>query len=323
MNIFEILKFNEIEFGKIQSVGEMSIIPILGTSRISDRKIADPEKLHFRATRNYGSMEFENESSNFGIMPSNLVVISEESAQDHCMSDTAIIKPKSKGVWDNACCVQQRQGGFLTGDKKQSSFNILPLELRKSLLKQELREKQEYGKLWGDISKWLQNIPKVKADAAHIEYFFKPYRKELEDFVAEFEPVENQIGSLIYFGSECVGMEIMPNEKYWDYYWKWIVRGCYGSEFKRRQLLNLGFKSKVELPELKPQSDKLEANIDLYINSIKNQLIKNVPMIEEGDKKQYKKMFNGLVKYDIIDTKEIKGDVISYDKNPIYTSIVF
>lgn len=321
MNIFDKLKFNEIEFGKVQSVGDMTIIPILGTPRIDVNKIAAPENLHFSATRGYGNMEFRNDDQNFGLLPSNLMVISEEAAQDHCMNDTAIIEGKETKLWKNACCVQQSQGGMLSGDKKQSSFNVMPLELRKKLLSGKMRKDEQFGKLWGDISGWLKNVPGVNDRAAHIEYFFKPFKKELDDFVAEFEPVENQIGSLVYFGSQCVGMEIMPTEAYWNYYWKWIIRGCYGAELKRMNLLGLQPTSKINLPELKPKSDKLEANIDQYVNAVKSALMENVPTIDGV--KSYKKMLKGLVDYEVVDSPKAKGDVVSYNNKPIYSSIVF
>jgi hypothetical protein len=321
MNIFDKLKFTEIELGKVQSVGDMTIIPILGTPRIDKNKIAKPENLHFSSIRGYGNMEFENEDQNFGLMPSNLMVISEELAQDHCMNDTVILEGKEKKSWKNACCVQETQAGMLSGDKKQSSFNVMPLELRKKLLTSSMRKKESFGKLWNDISKWLENIPQVKSNAAHIEYFFRPYKKELEDFVAEFEPVENQIGSLVYFGSQCVGMEIMPNEDYWNYYWKWIIRGCYGAELKRMKLLGKAPQTKVQLPKLKTKSDKLEANIDKYINAVKNVLVKNMPMIDGVE--SYQNKVGGKVTYDVIDTPKAKGDLVSYENKYIYSSIVF
>ena len=57
MSIFDTLKFDNIEIGDLQSVDEMTIVPILGGDR---GDVAKPESLSFRSTTSYGTMVFEN-----------------------------------------------------------------------------------------------------------------------------------------------------------------------------------------------------------------------------------------------------------------------
>ena len=99
MDLFEKLGFENLEVGKIQSVDEMTVIPIIGKDRTD--KIGDPEKIKFRRTTGYGSMQFDNEDYRPNIVPSNFQVLSEESAQDHAMSSAGLLEASTAktGKW--------------------------------------------------------------------------------------------------------------------------------------------------------------------------------------------------------------------------------
>ena len=248
-DIFEKLGFTNLDFGNIQSVDEMTIVPILGDNRTENT--SSPSDVEFIKTSDYGSMEFSNHSTNgYGIIPNNTMVISEQSAQDHAMSETGLVANNENITYNNSCCVQQSQGGYLDGKKDNNEYNILPVDLRRALLSTSKRSLNSYNKLWNDIGNWLSDIPGISHGQGHLEYFFKPFRKELEDFVAEFEPVENQLGALILFNNNPVGLEVMPNVEHWDAYWKWLVRGCYGAQLLKLRKAGKIQPSKIGLPSL-------------------------------------------------------------------------
>lgn len=235
MDLFEKLGFENLEVGKIQSVDEMTVIPITGKDRTD--KIGNPEKIKFRRTTGYGSMEFTNEDDRPNIIPSNFQVLSEESAQDHAMSSAGLLEGSTQKTYTNACCIESSQGGYLT--EKGNNYDILPLELRHALLTNVDRWTEKYGKLWDSIETFLEPIPDIKKDGQHLSYFFKPYAKQLEEFIAEFEPVDSQIGALIFFVDKFVGLEIMPTQKYWEFFWRLLVRGCYGAQVLKLKLCGL------------------------------------------------------------------------------------
>lgn len=266
MTIFEKLGFTDIEFGEIQSVDEMTVLPVVGEDR--NEGISNPEEVTFQETSGYGSMVFQNTGDGIGIIPSNTMIISEKQAQDHAMSDVGLVPSKEKISFNNAACIQSSQGGQLSS--KQNQYDILPLELRKALLDSDLRYEEEYSKLWGSIEKFLADIPDV-GYGAHLEYFFRPYEKELNDFVGEFEPIDNQLGAVIFFNMQPVGIEIMPSNKHWEAYWRWILRGCYGAQLLKLRLTN----------KISPQKLDFKNGIESFINDFTNSLTKQVNKLPE------------------------------------------
>ena len=88
MSIFEKLKFDGIEVGSVQSVDEMTLVPILGRER---GEVAKPESLRFRQTTSYGTMVFENnDTTREAIVPTNMMVRG-RGAQDHAMAGSGVV----------------------------------------------------------------------------------------------------------------------------------------------------------------------------------------------------------------------------------------
>ncbi|KKN62409.1 hypothetical protein LCGC14_0512060 [marine sediment metagenome] len=305
MTIFEKLGFNDLEFGEVQSVDEMTVLPIVGEDR--NEGISNPEEVTFQETSNYGSMVFQNTGDGIGIIPSNTMIISEKAAQDHAMSDVGLVPTKEKISFNNAVCIQSSQGGQLSNKKNQ--YDILPLELRKALLNTDLRYQEEYSKLWDSIEKFLADIPEVR-QSAHLEYFFRPYEKELNDFVGEFEPIENQLGAAIFFNMQPVGIEIMPSNKHWEYYWRWILRGCYGAQLLKLRLTN----------KISPQKLDFKDDIESFINDFTSSLIKQVnklpelSLIGQLDIGGFQKRF--------VLSGNTGGDIVVRNNQAVYASIV-
>ena len=58
MSLLDKLDFiNKLELGDVQSVDEMTVVPLIGELR---QNVAPPESLQFTRTTTYGSMEFKN-----------------------------------------------------------------------------------------------------------------------------------------------------------------------------------------------------------------------------------------------------------------------
>lgn len=316
-SIFEKLGFNDLEFDDIQSADEMTIIPIIGRDRTSE--IAKPENLRFTRTTNYGSMCFENIDSDYdAIVPSNMSIITDQRAQDHAMSEPNIVKPKKVTIFTNACCIQSSQGGFIRGNDHQ--YDILPLELRLNLLSLTMRSKNDYSKLWNHIGKFISGIPKVTGHGEHLEHFFRPYKKELNDFIAEFEPVKNQIGAIILFTDKIAGIEILPTVSHWNYYWTWLIRGCYASQLLKLKLTNQINKCRLTISNIPDSIDEMKESINNSLNSTKELFIdktRNINISSLGTKKLSNTCTNQIIK-----TNCGGGDLIIQNNNPIYLSMV-
>jgi len=315
VNIFEKLGFLKLHFGTIQSVDEMTVVPILGDDLT--KNTSKPENIKFKKTSSYGTMIFENEDdSGFGIVPSNVMVISEKAAQDHAMSEVGVIGWHQSKTWSNACCVQQTQGGYLTDQNNE--YNVLPLQLRKALLDPTKRADKDYDKLWGDITDFLADVPGINSGQGHLEYFFKPFRKELEDFAAEFEPVENQIGAVVLFNGHIVGLEIMPTVLYWSTLWKWLIRGCYGAQLLKLKKAGQLKGSMLTLPKLK---DNMISEIESFMIDARTNMLRPLDTFSS----QLSTPKNTGVQTSIQRLVQIGsggGDMVYENAKPVYLSAV-
>jgi len=255
MNILENLGFTDLEFGKRTKVDQMTVIPIIGDDLTDE--VARPEYLAFEGNDSYGDMNFINRDENYeAIVPSNLMVISEESAQDHALSGIEVV-PGGQTVKNNyACCIQESQGGQLTREGMHE-YNVLPLSLRKHCLSKSFRSNTGYDKLWPEIKNFLSGVPGVTdQNQGHLENFFRPFAKKLSDMISEFEPIDNQLGAIIMFNDEIVGVEVMPTEAHWSRHWEWVIRGCYAAELLKLQKTDKIAESSVSMPELPDDPNK-------------------------------------------------------------------
>jgi hypothetical protein len=323
MSLLNRLNFiNKLELGDVQSVDEMTVVPLIGELR---SKVAPPKALQFTRTTTYGSMEFRNtDHDDPAIIPANMMVRAKK-AQDHAMSGSGVVLAASDRLFENACCVEQTQSGYLDGNQAVDT-DILPAELRRALLDPSRRNEREYGKLWGSIKTWLRKFKQFPTvSRAHIRDFFdnKDYKEALEEFAAEFEPVEGQIGALILFNGVPVGLEIMPSAQHWEAYWKWLIRGCYGS-----QLINLKESGKLPtstlvLPDIPADAtdEQVKTIMTDFVNNIKISMAPMLDTINISDESTIESV--GNLKTQLLRTDSGGGgDLITQDNEPVYLSLI-
>jgi hypothetical protein len=208
--------------GRIQSVGYMQVIPLV--SDLSDSRFVSPVEGDAEVfTTEYGTLGFRNPSDCLLIVPCHAGYVVKQAAQDHAMAHAAVVRSCGECSYDTAMCVQQTQGGYI----RRGAYRmlILPHALRERAL--EVRKKKGYSRLWDAISVFNQEMG--VPTAGHLEFFLKQFRKELDEFVAEFECVPGQIGAIILVDDQVVGVERAPSHSYWQSVWPCLVRECYGS----------------------------------------------------------------------------------------------
>jgi len=316
-SIFEKLNFTHIGLGRVQSVDEMIVVPLVGPDR---GHIASPDHLQFRETTNYGTMVFENDDTDDpAIVPTNIME-RKKGGQDHAMAGSGIVPALQSQSFNNACCIEETQGGFLHGHGEE---DVLPIALRKALVSASKRNQSSYNKLWPDIKKWLRGV--VSTSRAHLTFFYddKEFKTELEKFAAEFEPVENQIGAVIMFSGVPVGIEIMPTAEHWGAYWQQLIRGCYGSELLRLKKLGKVKPSALILPEIPDgaNEDDVEQILADFSKNIQQNIIpllENINISNSTEIQQGENVRTVLLKTD----SGGGGDIIDQDSKPVYLSLV-
>jgi hypothetical protein len=319
MSIFKKLNFKDIEVGDLQSVDEMTIVPILGGDR---GDLAKPENLTFRSTTNYGTMVFENKDTDrAAIVPANMMVRG-KGAQDHAMASSGVVMENQSRSFGNACCIEESQGGLLSGAGDQ---DVLPITLRKALLEPEIRSRNAYDKLWGKIRGWLEGIQTNRSGSAHLRYFYDTpdIKQALEEFAAEFEPVDRQIGAIIMFSGIPVGIEIMPSSDHWEAYWKLLIRGCYGAEMLRLKMLGKLKPSTLILPEIPQDAGPKEVQkiLEHFSLHLREEII---PLLENIEIRTNRVVSNdGELQTTLLQTTSGGGgDLIEQDDKPVYLSLV-
>lgn len=319
MSFFKKLKFTDLAINGIQSVDEMTVYPIVGPNH---DEIGRPTALKFKRTSNYGTMVFENEDKQKPIIVPANIMARGPSAQDHAMSGAGIVASGSSKSFNTACCIQQRQGGLLS--EKDIEHDILPIGLRKAFLDPKFRNETNMSRLWPSISKWLEGMSLKERGAAHLRYFYSDpeVKKNLEEFAAEFEPVQNQIGAIVMFCGVPVGIEIMPSADHWLTYWKYLIRGCYGAELLRLKMIGKLKSSILEIPEIPEGSSAsdVESFLDSYINGAIRDIVPALDTLNVVTKKTIGQ--GSGMSLDLIQVGQGGGDLITHAQIPVYLSVV-
>ena len=209
-------------FGIPQKSGVMTIIPIFGANLDNKHKFSPPlSGLKLTQVRGYGNMEITNHSQGIAIVPLHMGYI-QDNAQNHALCRSAFIAEGQKLMFEDACCVQSGQGGFL--EEREQWFFILPLLLREEALK--LQGQKGYSKLWNAISKLNQRFG--LQNRGHLEQIISRKRAFLTQYQSRFELLPGQTGALFILGDKLAGIEITPNTTYFQEVWMSLVCFCYG-----------------------------------------------------------------------------------------------
>lgn len=308
--------------GRIQSVGLMQIIPLI--SDVVDERFsayASPKNVRI-STSTYGTLVFNNTTDQQVIVPSQTAYVVKEQAQDHALPHAAVLPKKQVVRYDTAMCIEQSQGGTI-GEGAHEML-ILPMPLREAA--HQIRRQQSYSRLWPAIQKFNQDSDVVDShgSAGHLEYFLTAYKDQLDKFMAEFEPVENQVGAIILIDGKVVGIERTPNVEYWLDVWRPLIRECYGSlavlEAKAKGNNNPP-KTRVPLRKANSISDlknALKEASETEYNRVKDIVNRIVEM--EMDKTQ--DSVEAGLKIEAIENENFVGQAVVDAKLVVYASLV-
>jgi len=218
IDITEILR--GCEPGRMQQCGYMSVIPLV--SELVDDRFGSPLKV-MASTSNYGTLIVDNPNDYPTILPFGAGYISKQHAQNHAAMKAVLLGKKGRKTITTAACIQESQGGTMA--KGTHHMTILPYPIKEQALK--VKDEQRYDKLWPAISKF--NTSLGLQSMGHLEFYLEKFKDELNEFVAEFETVPNQVGAIVLINGEVVGIEKAPNYTYWAAVWTPLIRECYGS----------------------------------------------------------------------------------------------
>ncbi len=301
--------------GRMQSVGQMSVIPLLDAGNGQDETFAPP---NFEAgTQGYGRVNARNTTADRPtIMPTGAAFVTPEAAQDHAVPGASLFSGgESKGI-ENSYCVQQTQGGLIP--QKEREFTILPVALRPFALAH--RTEGRYDAMWPHLRAFRETFG--DAGPGNLVDFLKRFEKELDQFVAEFELVPGQIGALVLIGGKIVGIERAPTVAFWEKLWTPLIRVCYGSLALRVGKTNRALPGsrtplakstsidglRAALADSKAASEKLVTQVT---SAVKAKVL--------GDQVGSEKL--GQARVLTVASQEYAGQVVQNGDKPVYASI--
>ena len=125
------------------------------------------------------------------------------------------------------------------------------------------------------------------------------------------------------FNGIPVGLEIMPSAEHWAAYWKWLIRGCYGSQLIKLKDSGELPQSTMILPEIPDDAsaDQVKEIMTQFIDNIKMSIAPMLESIQVASQNRVDSSGNMIT--EVIRTDGGGGgDFITQDSKPVYLSLV-
>ncbi|MCP4575528.1 MAG: hypothetical protein GY846_04505 [Deltaproteobacteria bacterium] len=305
---------------RAQTVGNMTIVPLV--SDMVDDTIASPNVLEME-TPGYGTVIVYNtgteDESGLTISPLGSVIMTSKAAQNHAVPSMKLIRKGKSVRLDNAACVQEHRGGYIRKDRYQ--LMLLPLILREDAL--ETRKVKSHGKLWPSIRSFNKSLG--LQHEGHLEHFVHRYRQEMDEFVAQFEVLPNQVGAIVLVDGVVAGIERCPNYRFFKVMWEPLIRECYGS-YSLQKAIESGFKvppvrvalstSRVRsLADIRKALVRAALKEEAQIKKTINAFIKNEFKVEAEERK-------AGFKVETLTNSQFKGQMVRKSQVPLMFSFV-
>ena len=208
----------------IQSILNMQIVCLTTDKEYSlDSRFANPLTSLTAGNQSYGEINFINKENKEVIIPTQMAVMTKQSAQNHSMLKAAYLAENANVTYHDAGCVQGSQGGHFRGT---SEFRMIPITIREMLF-DSIGKQDGYSRIYPAIRKLGQDTESNTDE--YLDKYFNKYDKKLEQFIAHFERPKNLIGTIVLIDGEIVAIDKFPSFTYAEQVWDIMIRDCYGA----------------------------------------------------------------------------------------------
>lgn len=254
----------------VQSIMNMQIVCLTTDPEFSlDARFANPLTSLTAGNHSYGEINFTNNENKEVIIPTQMAIMTKQSAQNHGMVKAGYIPEKSSTTYHDAGCVQGSQCGTFRGSQE---FRMIPVTIREMLF-DAVGKTSGHGNIYPALNK-LGNDTASNTEE-YLDRYFSKYDKKLEQFIAHFERPRNLIGIIVLIDGEIVAIDKFPSFTYSEQVWDLMIRDCYGAL--------------AIISELKEKSSRQEFT-DTYNDLKRNHQANVIDLLEKALKKTKAKM---------------------------------
>jgi len=260
----------------VQSILNMQIVCLTTDREYSlDDRFANPLTSLVAGNQNYGEVSFNNQTNKEVIIPTQMAIMTKQSAQNHGMTKGGYIGSNKSTTYHDAGCVQGSQGGHFRGTQE---FRMLPVTIREMAF--DAINDDGYSRIYPAIRKLGQQTQSNTGE--YLDKYFNKYDSKLEQFIAHFERPKNLIGVIVFIDGEIIAIDKFPSFTYAEQVWDMMIRDCYGalaivSELENKTANNI-FSQTFE--EIKKRERQLEI-VDLIETALKKTKEKITSSVQE------------------------------------------
>lgn len=208
----------------VQSIMNMQVVCLTTDKEYSlDTRFANPLTSLTAGNQSYGEINFSNNENKEVILPTQMAVMTKQSAQNHSMLKAGYLAKNANVTFRDAGCVQGSQGGHFRGS---SEFRMIPVTIREMLF-DSIGKHDGYSRIYPAIRE-LGNQTQ-SGTGEYLDKYFQKYDKKLEQFIAHFERPKNLIGTIVLVDGEIVAIDKFPSFTYAEQVWDLMIRDCYGA----------------------------------------------------------------------------------------------
>ena len=303
----------ELHLGAPQRSGPMTVAPIFGPDR-GERFMTPLTGLKLSRVAGYGNVEMECRPSAHGgvaIVPLHIGYV-QDRAQNHALCRSALLAAGQKIMFDDACCVQQGQGGLL--EERDQGFFVLPLALRHEAL--SLRRQKGYSKLWPAISTLCKDMG--LPERGHLEQIICTQRYYLTQYSSRFELEPGQTGALFFVDDKLVGLELGPTPSWFAEVWMPLVCFSYGAHAMPREVSR---PRDVPAPLLGTTAGALRAALHAERRAAETQLWDRAAAMPAAhfDADEEERLLD--LSLFTVQSDLFSGQVVEQDGRPVYASV--
>jgi hypothetical protein len=257
----------------VQSILNMQIVCLTTDDENSlDERFGNPLTALQASNSSYGQISFTNKEDREVILPTQMAVLTKQSAQNHGMTKAGYLEKYANTTYHDAGCVQGGQTGYFRGTQE---FRMLPVTMREMVF-DTVGQPNSYGRIYPAIQKLGTDTQSGAGN--YLNVYFEKYDKKLEQFIAHFERPKNLIGIIVLIDGEIVAIDKFPSFTYAEQVWDLMIRDCYGSLAIISEL-----KHKSSMQDFTSTYNEMKKTHVVYQENL-------VAMLEEALKKTKQKM---------------------------------